>query len=233
MQETEIKAKGLKGFVSKYLCDPVLIYTVVIMMSIMYHYRDKLAYFYGAISLVTGFLLFRLFDYMNKRKLLGGIAYCFVGVMFYIAASICIEKGSVDYNLPFAVWFITPQVAMDYNKWFTMAVFLLFMIFMSSVIYYFTRIRYRIFMSFLVFIIPFAIYGKENETMPIPYVIVLSMMYIVLMVYFRQLRSDGTTVLVAKRETWRSVGIFTLVFAVIASLVPKPTVEQTVRCWNQ
>lgn len=225
MQETEIKETGLKRFALKYLCDPVLIYTVIVMMSIMYHYRDKLAFFYGAISLVLGFLLFRLFDYMNKHKLLGGIAYCFVGTMFWIAASICIEKGSVDYNVPFGVWFITPQIALDYNKWFTIAVYLLFMIFMGSVIYYFTRIRYRIFMSFLVFIIPFAIYGKENETMPIPFVIVLSMMYIVLMVYFRQLKSDEKTVLVAKGETWRSVGIFTLVFAVIASLVPKPTVD--------
>ncbi|HRR76818.1 MAG TPA: transglutaminase domain-containing protein [Ruminococcus sp.] len=225
MYETENNVSFFKKYVLKYLLDPVLIYTVVIMMAIMYHYRDKLIVFYGVISVVAGFLLFRLFDYMNKHKLVGGIAYCFIGVLFYMAANICMEKGQNDYYLPFSVWFITPQVAVEYNKWYTMAVYLLFMIFMSSVIYYFTRIRYRIFMSFLVFIIPFAIYGKENETMPILFIIILSMMYILLMVYFRQLKDDENTVLVVRNETWRTVGVYTMIFAVIASLVPKPTVD--------
>ena len=67
------------------------------------------------------------------------------------------------------------------------AFYLLFVLFMGSVIYYFTRVRYRIFMNFLIFIIPFSIYGKEYEKMPTLFIILLAVGYILLMVYYRQL----------------------------------------------
>lgn len=225
MQETEKRPSGLKELTVRYLCDPVLMYTVVTMMSIMYHYRDKLVVFYGALTLVIGVLLFRVFDYMMKHKLIGSLLYITVFTLFVMTARVCIEKGAQDYPLPFAVWFITPQVAIDYNKWYTMAIYLLFMVFMSSVIYYFTRVRYRIFMGFLVFIIPFAIYGKENEVLPIIFIVLMSLGYILLMIYFRQLNDSGDTVVVERGESWKSVGVYALAFAAAAALIPKPEIK--------
>ena len=225
MQETEKKTSKLKELVIKYLCDPVLIYTVISMMSIMYHYRDKLTAVYGLASLIITFMLFRIFDFMQKHKFIGLLIYPVIGILFMFAAYFAVENGQKDYPLPFWVWIITPQIAMDYNKWFTLAIYLFFEMYMSSVIYYFTRVRYRIFMSFLVLIIPFTIYGKEAETMPIPFVVLMAMSYIVLMIYFRQLKENGKTVIVSKMESWRSIGAFTLAFVAIASLVPKPEVQ--------
>ncbi|MBQ9895177.1 MAG: transglutaminase domain-containing protein [Ruminococcus sp.] len=225
MQETEKRTSNLKELAIKYLCDPVLIYTVISMMSIMYHYRDKLTAVYGLVSLIISFILFRIFDFMQKHKFIGLLIYPVIGMLFMFAASIAIENGQKDYPLPFWVWIITPQIAMDYNKWFTLAIYLFFEMYMSSVIYYFTRVRYRIFMSFLVLIIPFTIYGKEAETMPIPFVVLMAMSYIVLMIYFRQLKESGKTVIVSKIESWRSIGAFTLAFVAIASLVPKPEIQ--------
>lgn len=226
MHETEKKITGLKALLLKYLCDPVLIYTVIVMTSIMYHYRDTmLTAAYAFASLVIGVLIFRLFDFMMNHRVIGTAAYIGTIYVFIQAAVICAQKGADGYPISFGVWFITPQAVVDFNSWYTISMFLLFMIFMSSVIYYFTRVRYRIFMGFLIFIIPFAIYGKEAEQMPIAFIILMAVGYIMLLVYFRQLKDSDTVVVAAKKETWRSAGIYALLFAAIAAVVPKPQVE--------
>jgi len=226
MHETEKKSTGLKALITRYLCDPVLLYTVIVMTAIMYHYRDTmLTAVYAFVSLVIGCLLFRLFDYMMEHKLIGSVGYIVAAWVFLQAALLCTQKGAEDYPISFGIWFMTPQAAVDFNSWYTLGIFLLFMFFMGSVIYYFTRVRYRIFMGFLIFIIPFAIYGKEAEQMPIIMIILMAVGYIMLFVYFRQLRDSDTVIIKARRETWRSVGIYALLFAAVAAVVPKPKID--------
>ena len=226
MHETEKKTTGVKFLLVRYLCDPVLIYTVIVMTSIMYHYRDTmLTVAYALASLMIGALIFRLFDFMMSHKVIGTAAYIGLLYVFIQTAVLCAEKGAEDYPISFGVWFITPQAVVDFNSWYTVSMFLLFMMFMSSVIYYFTRVRYRIFMGFLIFIIPFAVYGKEAEKMPIAFIILMAVGYIMLLVYFRQLKDSDTVVVKVKKETWQSAGIYALLFAAIAAVVPKPQVE--------
>lgn len=226
MRETEKKTTGVKALLVRYLCDPVLIYTVIVMTSIMYHYRDTmLTAVYALASLMIGALIFRLFDFMMSHKVTGTAVYIGLLYVFIQTAVLCAEKGTENYPISFGVWFITPQAVVDFNSWYTVSIFMLFMIFMSSVIYYFTRVRYRIFMGFLIFIIPFAVYGKEAEKMPIAFIILMAVGYIMLLVYFRQLKDSDTVVVKAKKETWRSAGIYALLFAAIAAVVPKPQVE--------
>jgi transglutaminase-like protein len=216
---------GLKAVIIKYICDPVLIYTVIVMMSIMYHYAGIFTLAFGLASIVICALLFRLFNYMMSNKIIGTVCYLGVICGFIMGVRFLADTGRISYPLSFAVWFITPQAAVDFNVWYTIAVFLIFMIFMNSVIYYFTRVRYRIFMQFLIMMIPFAIYGKEAETMPIVFIIMMSVGYILLMVYFRQLKDSGTVMVREKRETWKSVGIYAVIFASAAAFIPKPKVE--------
>lgn len=212
--------------------DPVLLYTVVVMMSIMYHYRSQLAVLYGIVTLVIGWLVFRLFDFAQKRKLLGALGIGIVYLLFLLLSGMAIEKGSEKYPISWSVWFLTPQdtinagVGLGYNKWYTLAIYLLFLIFMLSVIYYFTQVRYRIFMNFMIFIIPFAIYGKEYEKMPIGYIMLLAVGYVLLMVYFRRLHNNSETVVVDQGEAWRSVAVYAVIFALVSTLFPKPVVEE-------
>ena len=136
----------LKDFILKIVCDPVLIYTVIIMMSIMYHYKSEHTVIYGIASFIIVGLSFRLFDYMTKHKFIGTMGYIALFLVFLYAVGFAQKKGENSYPLSFGVWFLTPQDVLDYSQWYTIAIFLLFMIFMMSVIYYFTRIRKRIFM---------------------------------------------------------------------------------------
>ncbi len=223
MHDTETKSTG--KFFLKTCLDPVLLYTAVVMAALMYHYRSSLAIPYGIVSYIAGWLVFRIFDFVNKHKFLGAIAYGLTGVLVLAATGYVVRLGENDYPIPFWLWFLTPQDSVEYNKWFTLAIYLLFFMFMASAVYYFTKVRYRIFMNFLLFIIPFAIYGKEYEKMPTIYIILLAVGYIVLMIEYRQLQNNDKTVIVNKSSIWKPIAVYTAVFASAAAIVPKPHVE--------
>lgn len=225
METTEKKDTLLKKVIGLLFGDVTVIYTVLIIMAIMYHYRDSLVYAYGAVAWIVTILLYRLFSFIEKHKLLGPAVYIAAAFAVIQAAGCCMRLGNEEYPIPFGIWFLTPQDALDYNRWYTLAIFLLFTFFMVSVIYYFMKIRYRIFMNFLIFIIPFAIYGKEYEKMPTVFIMFLTVGYIITMFKCRQLTANDKTVIVDKGRLWRSSGIYVLLFATIALIVPKPYVE--------
>lgn len=225
MKEREKKHLSAKAFLLRTLADPVLIYAAVTMTAIMYHYRSSLAIPYGIGAYVVGWLVFRIFDFINKHKLLGFAAYIALFIMFIFGVRASIKIGQSGYPISWGVWFLSPQDTVEYNSGYTFAIYLLFLIFMLSVIYYFTRVRYRIFMNFLIFIIPFAIYGKEFEKMPTIYIILLCVGYVMMMIYFRELRGDENTEIVVKDEVWKPVAVYAVVFAVAAAVDPKPAIE--------
>lgn len=204
--------------------DPVLIYASLAMMSVMYNYKSSLALIYGIAAYASGWLMFRLFDYINKHHFIGFFAYIilFAGVIQW--ARLAIEKGGENYPLPWSVWFLTPQNAMDYNGWYAFSVFLLFHVFMMSVIYYFTYVRYRMFMNFLILMIPFTIYDKEADDMKIGFIIPLVVGFVLLLMNFRQLRDTERVRVVDKPGAWMSAGVFTVIFAVAATVIPKPEI---------
>ena len=225
MQNINNENKSVLMMIKSVFADPVVIYTVLIMMSIMNHYRSSLAFVDGFVSLLMVGIIFRIYDFIAKHKLIGIPTYLTIAALFGFAIRECIDNGARTYPIRFMLWFMTPQDSLDYSKWYTIAVFLLFMIFMTSVIYYFTKIRYRIFMNFLIFIIPFAIYGKEYEKMPTAYIILLAIGYILIMVKSRQLTENSNTVIIGKVQTWSSVASYVLLFAVTASIIPKPDIQ--------
>ncbi|MBP3380853.1 MAG: transglutaminase domain-containing protein [Ruminococcus sp.] len=210
--------------------DPVLIYASLAMMSVMYNYRSSLALIYGIAAYVSGWLMFRLFNYINKHHFAGFFAYIVLFAGVIQGARTAIEKGGENYPIPWSVWFLTPQNAMDYNGWYAFSVFLLFQVFLMSVIYYFTYVRYRMFMNFLILMIPFTIYDKEADDMKIGFIIPLVVGFVLLMMNFRQLRDTDSVRVVDKPGAWMSAGIFTVIFAVTATVIPKPeiTADRTV-----
>ncbi|MBR1823561.1 MAG: hypothetical protein IJ779_04940 [Ruminococcus sp.] len=225
MYETKNNDNSLKSFLFRTLTDPVLLYAALILMSIMYHYRSSLTLVYGLVSYVLGWLIFRVFDFVNKHRLLGSVAYIAIGAASLMAIRYYINKGEENYPIIWGLWFLTPQAAVTYNKWYTIAVFILFFIFMMSVIYYFTRVRYRIFMNFLIFIIPFTIYGKEDEKMPTVFILALAAAYVLLMVRFRSLQDTPQSKVVCRHELWKPVAVYTALFAAFTAIVPKPYIE--------
>lgn len=234
MKESNTKNFNLREFLLRTLTDPVLLYTALIMSALMYHYRDRVktdnqglifAIGWGVATFVIGWGMFRIFDYMQKHHILGFGIYAVILAAFGTAVRLSLDKGAENYPITWMLWFLTPQDSLEYNSWYTLGFFLLFMLFMGSVIYYFTRVRYRIFMNFLIFIIPFAIYGKEYEKMPTGFIILLTVGYVMLMVYYRQLTDSETSVFVGRRQSWKAVVAYAVAFSSIAAIIPKPAVD--------
>lgn len=219
------RKEDLKAFLIRTLADPVLLYVVIAMMSIMNHYRSIDMWKYAIVSYVAGWFIFRLFDFINKHHIIGAVAYILLFSGFIAGSSAVIERGSEKYPVSWGLWFLTPVNAMQYNKWYTIAIFMLFLIFMLSVIYYFTRVRYRLFMNFLILIIPFSIYGKENEEMAIGFIIALCVGFFVVLANFRQMSDTKDAKAVDRPEMFRSAAVFTVLFALLAAFFPKPPIE--------
>lgn len=220
-----IKENPLVNSVLRRLCDPVLIYTVLLVMSIMYHYRSSLTLLYGLLAVVLGLVVFSIFDFISRHHLIGSLIYLSVGFLFLMGIRMSIDMGRIDYPITFMLWFISPQDSLDYNGSYTFAVFLLFMFFMASVVYYFNKVRYRIFMNFLIFIIPFAIYGKEYEKMPIVFILLLAAGYIIMMIKYRQLVESDSLKIIERKTIWSSIAVYSAVFVSAAAIIPKPEVN--------
>ena len=159
-----------------------LLFSVTIVAGIFYHYAPKLTWLWIILSLVLQALLFKLFDYVKKHPLIGGIAYVMAGALFVFVAVGFIRLGTATppfapedaaRQLDFLVWFLTPQSVLTTGGFseegteiisrsmelfsteylgYTLALFTLFTMFIATTAYYFTLVRYRVLMSFVVMI---------------------------------------------------------------------------------
>lgn len=181
-----------------------LLFSVTVVAGIFYHYAPNLTWLWILLSLVLQTALFRLYDFVKKHNLLGGILYIAAGFAVLYLAGFFIGLGretafwapqDPNQQLNFMVWFLTPQsVLVTSYLGYTVGLFLLFTMFISTAAYYFSLVRYRVLMSFVVMIFPFAIYAKENETMPVPSIIILLVCYFAVMIYCRQAHSEDSEV---------------------------------------
>lgn len=258
-----------------------LLFSVTIVAGIFYHYAPKLTWLWIILSLVLQGLLFKLFDYVKKHPLIGGIAYVMTGALFVFVAVGFIRLGmatppfapeDTSRQLDFLVWFLTPQSVLTTGGFdeeaaeiisrsmelfsteylgYTLALFTLFTMFIATTAYYFTLVRYRVLMSFVVMIFPFAIYAKENETMPVPSIIILLLCYFAVMIYCRQAHGEDSDVvqkyepdavsrlsMPSKKSAYAKVkpefldgtffnatGIFMAAATILILVLPKPEVE--------
>lgn len=178
-----------------------LLYSVIVVTSIFYHYGAAYTPLWFLLGLVLQCGAFKLLHFVKKHHLLGGALYVIVCVFTFLSAGLCITVGGdhtafggifapvgTDVQLSFMVWFLTPQSVINaFYGPYTVALFLLFTLFIATVVYYYSHVIYRTLMSFSVMCFPFAIYAKESEVMPVPFIVALFVMYFVVMIYCKQL----------------------------------------------
>lgn len=244
-----------------------LYFAVMVITAIMYHYWAALTPVWLLLSLLAEIALFRLFRFVEKHHVLGGFCFCMAGLLTLFLALVLMYIGETPTfanglfvpdndmnNIDFYLWFMTPQSVLDavYIP-YTAAIFLLFSFFIGFVTYYFTMVQYRVLMSFSILCFPFAIYAKEDETMPVLCIILLFAVYFAVMIFCRQLHAEDPeivheyepenltctpeaitpkTLIVKPRSEigdsagWRTGSIFLCGACIVALLLPKPTVQE-------
>lgn len=210
-------------FLGKLLGDPVQLYAVFLVVTVMYYYHANMTGIYVVISVFVSWCMMRLYDFVAKHKYIGPLVY-----LVYLFAGLEIigmmtNWGRKSYPISFMIWFLTPQSVVSFSFWYTVAIYLLMLGFLTSTVYYFSKIRYRMSMQFLIMLIPLSFYAKEGQHMPAILVMVLLASYFLLMIYCRQICNTRVRYLPSFHGRM-SIVVYVLGFSVFASVIPKPNI---------
>lgn len=175
---------------------------------------------------VVVFLLYWICEKKQSKWLTCGVA---VGMMFLsVLAWYTLLTGIEGYNpVSAGMWIFQPRDTDVYSYVsFPFALMFVFGFFISTVVFYFTNIRYRRLMLFLAALCPFALYAKTFTDIPVGYSVLTVICYFLIM-FKHNAEADG-------RARGKAVKIindggyvitafaFSLAVITIASFCPKP-----------
>lgn len=211
-------------FLRKLCGDPVQVYAVFLVMTCMYYYHEDWTWLYTIIAVFVSFVLMRFYDFVARKGFLGSICYLVYLFAGLYGVNMLITMGRMNYPISFGIWFLTPQSVVDFSPIYTIAIYLLMIGFLTSTVYYFAKVRYRMTMQFLIMLIPLSLYAKEGAQMPALLVIILLASYFLLMVYCRQIRENKEVRRISNFHGGLSVAVYVAAFSILAAIVPKPAI---------
>ncbi len=206
----------------KYFGDPVQLYAVFLIMTTMYYYHKEWAWLYTLIALPISYILMRFYDFVASKRFIGPVCYLLYMIAGLYVTFMITNLGEKSYPITFFVWFLTPQGVVEFSMLYTIAIYMLMIGFITSAVYYFAQVRYRMVMQFVIMLIPLSLYAKEGLHMPALLVILLLSSYFLLMVYCRQLKENKETRLLDGFHSGMSIALYVAAFSVIAAIIPKP-----------
>lgn len=204
--------------------DPVLAYAGFLIMTVMYYYDTDRFFLYTLLAVPAGWCMMKFYDFVAKHKWIGPLCYLVYMFAGLELIGMIINWGRKDYPISFLVWFLTPQSVVSFSGWYTAAIYLLMLGFLTSIVYYFSKTRYRMSMQFLIMLIPLSFYAKEGQHMPAFLVIVLLASYFLLMIYCRMLRDTDKQRYIPSSQGKISIAMYVLAFSVLASVILKPKI---------
>lgn len=217
-------------FLSKLFGDPVRLYAVFLIVTVMYYYDASKIGIYAIIAIFVSYIMMKVYDFIamlskhKYRKYIGSLIYIIYMFSGLELIGMLTNWGSKSYPISFLVWFLTPQSVVTFSFWYTIAIYLLMLGFLTSVVYYFSKIQYRMSMQFLIMLIPLSFYAKENQHMPAILVMILLASYFLLMIYCKMLHDTEKYRYIASYQSKLSIAIYVLAFSIIASVIPKPNI---------
>lgn len=209
----------MKNIVPLMLC-------ISIVASCMYVYSRKYLALFVLITILIQTSVFSFYSYISRKSLILRFisiigSFFAIGAMVAIAVKTGNNKSSIDYF----IWFLQPQALVDFSMPYIAATFIIINFFIASTVYYFSAVRYRISMTFLITLIPFAVYRKEGDQVPVFFALLLLVMYMALMIHCRQINLKPRQKMIIDRGYKRSMIVFLAVSSLLALAVPKPQIK--------
>ncbi|MCD8096117.1 MAG: transglutaminase-like domain-containing protein [Ruminococcus sp.] len=206
------------------LCPALL--GALVCFTIVYILYRPMAAFYTIIFFIAEFLLFSLFDVLQRKKRLGGMLYMLIMVLITILSIQLIFIGAQDSDISPITWFYGENGSYYNASFYLLAIFVGGGFFLISILYYFTQVRYRSLGVMLCILFPFVIYAKRADEVPEILVTLIITVFLALMVHNR--RKDPA-IAAEKRSRLKidpsyliSVALFVSVTGAITMLVDKP-----------
>lgn len=170
---------------SLYLC-PILLGASV-CYSTFYSLYQPSAIKYTIMFLVGEILLYIVFDKLKTKKVLCPLIYTGMLFISWIAVYWLVSTGTRlnrDWMAPM-LWFFGSGKIDENQPLFLNAVFIGGGFFLTSILYYFTQIRYRAPGIMLSILFPFVIYARRHEAMPELMITIIVSLYLAVIVHNR------------------------------------------------
>ncbi len=206
----------MKNIVPLMLC-------ISIVTSCMFVYSKNYLFLFVLITVLIQASVFSFYTFLSKKSMVLRFI-SILGSFFAIGGmvTIAIKTGNNKDSLDYFVWFLSPQALVDFSPAYIAATFIIINFFIASTVYYFSAVRYRISMTFLITLIPFAVYRKEGEQVPVFFALLLLVMYMALMIHCRQINQKPRQKFIVDSGYKRSMAVFLAFTSLLALVLPKP-----------
>ncbi len=204
-------------------------FSILIISSFMnYYVVGPLFLVLFMLTVLIQFSMFNIYNFLAKKSLI--LRYVSILGSFFIVcimAYFIVKTSQNNEEIDFIVWFWSPREAInEFYFTFTFITFVVSNLFIASTVYYFSKVRYRIYVNFLLALIPFATFTKAGDELPIGFTIALLIMYFSLMVYYRQLDVSKNVAVMVDKNYKKSIAYFLTVASFAALMLPKPDIKE-------
>lgn len=216
---TEIKSAffGIDNLKRKLL--PFLLVTTINSAIVSIYLGTVLTAYIPAIAILT-VVLFAAYDFIKTHKWIGPVV--FIGICAAVLCAISTLMTAERQRFEFFEWFLSGGELVDTQPAYLWIIVIGFTFFISSVVYYFTHISYRVSIITLICIIPLAIYVKTSQVIPGFYIGVLAALDILVYIYQNRIVLEAKNVPIGKNAALTSYIDFAGAVILIALIVPKP-----------
>ena len=216
----------LKTRLNLYLC-PILLGASVCYATIYSLYQPS-AILYTLIFFFAEVLLYIVFDNIKTKKILCPIIYGGMLILSW-AASLSLTAIGTRLNkdwMAFMMWFLGSANIDENQPFFLNAVFIGGGFFLTSILYYFTQIRYRSPNIMLCILFPFVIYARRNEAMEEIMITIIVSLYLAVIIHNRMFDpakpANQKVKLKLDRSYIISIALFVAVTGMITMMIDRP-----------
>ena len=226
----ELKKKTvslIKNFLSRYAL--TLIYCFVVMKLILTPYLKGTHFLLMAGFAVYECVLFYLFEKIKLKKVVRGLFYMGICLVVSIITYFIVTTMNIDTRYSFIEWFYLDINSVGEVMPYVYALFFMLGLFVVSITYYFTIIRFRSLGLLLVSIFPFSIYGKRAESLSAFEITLMLTVFLALIVHAGQVsdekRPENKGTLIINRAYIGTMALFVTFVGALTMVMPKPEIK--------
>lgn len=195
------------------------IFVQIICSALAYLYLKTYFNLYELFSAGLTLVFFAALDFISKHKKIGFFVYA--GMMAVVFAAIDVIMAFAPSRIEFIEWFMTGAATIETNAAYMLSLMLFFTFFISSAVYYFTHLIYRVSILTLLAMIPCAVFIKASQPVPTFYASALAAVDVLLYLY--HYKTSGKAVPDhGKAAALTGYADFAAAALLVALLIPKP-----------
>ena len=192
---------------------------LVSSINVFYAFKVPIFSYWTLLQIIVSIGIFALCQFVKKHRFIGGliVTVLIVSILFAYMRIVF----AVDWGRTYMYWFMSGGDSIETTFSYLLSLLMVFTVFFSMVIYYFTQVLYRTSFLMLVSLIPFVVHVKLMHKMEVSYAVIAVALNILAFLFHNRIRKDKEKRIVGYVPGVLSLGLYTLLFLLIGLTVPK------------